>query len=191
MRAFAMRWMPSAASSTVSPSGPATRSTAASASSRLIVIWPSATSPAGMRPSTTFASVTVGSTAAAAVAGGAGIGAGAARADLQAAGRVEPGDAAPAGADLGDVDRRDPQELARAPDEPAAGGDRAADLVLAPARDGAVLDQGRLGGRAAHVERDRVLDPEPLRHPERRDDSGGRPRLEREHRAAPWRRRPS
>ena len=61
MRAFAIRWIPSAASSSVSPSGPATRSTAASASSRSIVICPSATSPAGMKPSTTFASVTVGS----------------------------------------------------------------------------------------------------------------------------------
>ena len=62
IRALAMRWIPSAASSTVSPSGRATRSTAASASSRRIVICPSATWPAGMNPSTTFASVTVGST---------------------------------------------------------------------------------------------------------------------------------
>ena len=48
------------------------------------------------------------------------VGARAARADLQAAGRVEPGDAASTRADLRDVDRRDPQELARAADEPAA-----------------------------------------------------------------------
>jgi hypothetical protein len=46
-----------------------------------------------------------------------------------------------------------------------------------------VLDQRRLGGRAAHVERDRILDSEPLRHPERGNDAGGGPRLEREHRA--------
>ncbi len=61
MRAFAIRWIPSAASSTVSPSGVAIRATAASASSRRMVISPSATSPSGMKPRTTFASVTVGS----------------------------------------------------------------------------------------------------------------------------------
>ena len=62
MRAFAMRWIPLAASSTDRPSGPATRATAASAASTEIEIWPSATVPAGMKPSRTFASVTVGST---------------------------------------------------------------------------------------------------------------------------------
>ena len=63
IRAFAMRWMPSAASSTAEPERlRRSRSTAASASSRRIVICPSATWPAGMKPSTTFASVTVGST---------------------------------------------------------------------------------------------------------------------------------
>ena len=76
-----------------------------------------------------------------AVARGAGRSAGALRADLEAACRVEPGNAAPAGSDLGDVDRRDPQELARATDQPATGRDRAADLVLAPTGDRAVLDQ--------------------------------------------------
>ena len=148
------------------------------------MICPSATAPAGIRPSTTFASVTVASLAAAAVAGGPGRGARAARPDLQAARRVEPGDRAAARADLGDVDRRDPQQLARAAHQPAAGRQRAADLVLAAARDGAVLDQRRLGGRAAHVERDRVREAEPLRDAERRDDAGGRARLEREHRPA-------
>ncbi len=135
-----------------------------------------------MKPSTTLASVTVGSIAAAPVAGRPGVGTGAARADLQPAGRVEPGDAAAARAHLGDVDRRDSQQLAGAADQPAAGRDRAADLVLAPAGDGAVLDQRGLRGRAAHVERDQVLEAEPLRHPERGDDAGGRAGLEREDR---------
>ena len=61
MRAFAMRWMPSAASSSVSPSGSATRSHGSLGELASIVISPSATWPAGMKPSTTLASVTVGS----------------------------------------------------------------------------------------------------------------------------------
>ena len=52
---------------------------------------------------------------------GPGVGARAARPDLEAARGIEPGDAAAARADLGDVDRRDPQQLARAADQPAAG----------------------------------------------------------------------
>ena len=130
----------------------------ASASSREIVDL-----PVGDRPGGHVAEedVRVGDgrvDAAAAVAGGPGRGAGAPRPDLQAARRVEPGDRAAARADLGDVDRRDPQQLAGAAHQPAAGRERAADLVLAAARDGAVLDQRRLRGRAAHVERDRVRD---------------------------------
>ena len=116
----------------------------------------------------------------ASVAGRPGIGARAARADLEPAGRVDPRDAAAAGADLGDVDRGDPQQLARTADQPAARGHRAADLVLAAARDRAVLDQRRLRGRAAHVERDHVREPELLGDAAGGDHSRGRAGLERE-----------
>ena len=122
--------------------------------------------------------------AAAPVAGRPGRGARAARPDLQPARGVEPGDRAAARADLGDVDRRDPQQLARAAHQPAAGRQRAADLVLAAARDRAALDQRRLRGRAAHVERDRVREAEPLRDAERRDDARGRARTRARARAA-------
>ena len=116
------------------------------------------------------------------VAGRARIGARAARTDLESACRIEPGDAAASCADLGDVDRRDPQQLACAADQPASGRHRAADLVLAAARDGAVLDQRRLRGRAAHVEGEQVVDAELLAHPAGGDDTGCGTRLEREDR---------
>ena len=48
MRAFAIRWIPLAASRSVSPSGSATVSTARAAASAEIAIWPSATVTAGM-----------------------------------------------------------------------------------------------------------------------------------------------
>src|SRR4051794_28665294 len=121
---------------------------------------------------------------AAPVARGAGLGTCASRPDLQTAGRVEPRDRAAAGADLGDVDRRDPQELAGTAHQPAAARQGASDLVLARAGDGTRLDQRSLGGRPAHVERDRVFEAEPRCHPERGDDAGCRARLEREHRPA-------
>src|SRR5262249_54344278 len=98
-----------------------------------------------------------GLVAAAAVAGGAGGGACTARADGETARGVGKGDRASAGADLRDVDRRDPDQLAAAAEEPAAGGERRADLVLLAARDKAAFDQRRLRRRAAHVERDYVL----------------------------------
>ena len=55
---------------------------------------PPAAPPSSSRPSTRFASVTVGTLAAAAVAGRPGIGPGAVRADAQRAAAVDPGDAA-------------------------------------------------------------------------------------------------
>ena len=184
MRAFAMRWIPLAASSTDSPSGSATRrDRLPRRASTEIEIWPSATVPVRHEAEQ---DVRVGHgrlDAAAAVAGRPRVGAGTARSDLQPAGGVEPRDAAAARADLGDVDRRDPQELARAADQPAPRGHRAADLVLAAAGDRAVLDQRGLRGRAAHVEGDHVPHAELLRHPAGGDDARRRARLEREHRA--------
>ena len=71
-------------------------------------------SAVGLRwPSTTSASVSVGSRAAAAVAGRARIGAGALRPDLEHAAQLHRGDAAAAGADGLDVDRAGPQRMAR------------------------------------------------------------------------------
>jgi hypothetical protein len=106
-------------------------------------------------------------------------GARAPRPDVQALRRVEPRDRAAAGADLGDVDRRDPDQLAAAAEQAAPRRERGADLVLVAARDTPSLDQRRLRGRAAHVERDRVVVPERARQRERCDDAGRRPRLER------------
>ena len=54
-----------------------------------------------------------------------------------------------------------------------------ADLVLLAERDAAVLDQRRLRGRAAHVERDHVLVAELLARAQRRDDARGRAGLQR------------
>ena len=65
-------------------------------------------------PSTTSASVTVGSRAAAAVAGRAGLGAGAVGPDRDALQRVDAGDRAAAGADLDHLDDRDAHRQAAA-----------------------------------------------------------------------------
>ena len=115
-----------------------------------------------------------------AVAGRPGKRTGAAWPNLETPGGIEPREAASARADLGDVDRRDANELAAAPQESAPGRERGADLVLLAARDAAVLDQRGLGRRPAHVERDHVPVAEPLGEPERGDDTGGGARLERE-----------
>ena len=92
--------------------------------------------------------------AAAAVADRARRRAGAARADVQAALRVEPGDRAAAGADLDDVDHRRLDRKAL---------HVAADVVDRLDREAAVLDQRALRGGAAHVEGDDVLEAERLR----------------------------
>ena len=91
--------------------------------------------------------------AAIAIAGGAGRRARALRADRQAVLRIEPGDRAAAGADLDDVDHR---RLDRKSLHIAAG------VVDRVDREAAVLDQRALGGGAAHVEGDDVLEPERL-----------------------------
>ena len=125
---------------------------------------------AGSRPSRRLASVTVGSAAAAAVAGGPGIGAGALRADAQRAARVEPDDRAAA--------RRRP--CAR---RPSAAGREAADDPLARSRSRSPAgDQADVGRRAAHVERDRVLE---ARRARRRAPRRRRPPAGPERRRAP------
>ena len=87
------------------------------------------------------------------------IGARALRPDMDAAGRIAPGDRAAAGADLDDVDDRDLHRL-------AAG--FAADHVAVLDRRNAVGDQARLRGGAAHVEADGALDAHQRREPPRR-----------------------
>src|SRR6185436_13844946 len=116
--------------------------------------------------------------AAAAVARRPGVRAGAARADGDRAGRVAPRDRAASGADLGDVDRRYADQLARSAQQARADRERGAHLVLLRPRDAAVLDEGGLGGRAAHVEGDRVGVAELAGERERRDDAGGGAGLE-------------
>ena len=91
--------------------------------------------------------------AAIAITGRAGRRARALRADRQAVLRIEPGDRAAAGADLDDVDHR---RLDRKSLHIAAG------VVDRVDREAAVLDQRTLGGGAAHVEGDDVLEPERL-----------------------------
>ena len=117
--------------------------------------------------------------AAEAVTDGAGHGSRTPWADLEGAGGIEPREAAPTRPDLGDVDGGDPDELAAAPEQSAPGRQLSADLVLLAARHAAALDQRRLRGRASHVERDHVLEPERLRKPERCDDARRGSRLER------------
>jgi len=107
---------------------------------------------------------------------------------MQGSGVVDHDDAAAAGADLGDVDRRGAQEIPSALVEPAATGDRAAHLELARSPDLVLLDDGGLGRRAAHIEADDIGKTEPARqcrradHPRRRpgfdqlDRAGSRPR---------------
>ena len=81
--------------------------------------------------------------------------------------------AAAAGADLGEIDRRHLQRVARAGQQPRADHDAGADGILLGARDLAVLDHRGLGRRAAHVEGDDLLEllgarPAPGRRPRRR-----------------------
>ena len=103
--------------------------------------------------------------AAPAVADRARIGARALRADLERADVVDPGDRAAAGADLDHVDHRQHHRMARR---------IAADVVAGRERRLAVLDQARLGGGAAHVERDHVVVAERLADLRRGDDAADR-----------------
>ncbi len=120
--------------------------------------------------------------AAAPIGGGAGEGAGAVRPDLQCAAGIDPGDAAAAGADLGKVDDRHPHRVAGAL-QPALGR-AAADLVLGGDGDLAVGDQARLGGGAAHVERNQIGEAELRPGEAGRDDPRRRPAFDRHRRHA-------
>ena len=110
-----------------------------------------------MRPSTTFASVSVGSRAALAVAGRARARAGAARPDAERAALVDVRDRAAAGADRVDVDHRHEQRIAGDPGV-ARGG--LADPVL--------RDDPDVGRGAADVERDQPLAARRLARPRAR-----------------------
>ena len=108
-----------------------------------------------------------------------GHGPGAPRADADGACLVAPRDRPAARADLGDVDGRDADELARPAQKPRAGRERRADLVLLAAGHAAAFDERGLGSRAAHVERDRVLVTKRPGQRQRSDDARRRPRLQR------------
>ena len=99
--------------------------------------------------------------AAAPVAGRAGVGAGALWPDLEDAGRVDPGEAAPAGADRACVDHGQ--------------GDRDAVLELLEVRERRLGagEQARLEARPAHVAGDQVAEAEPLAEVARRHDPAG------------------
>ena len=75
------------------------------------------------------------------------------RAYPERAGRVEPRDRAASGPDLDDVDDRHLHRI-------AGGGRCALDVIVAGQPERAALDERRLRGRAADVERDQVLLPE-------------------------------
>ena len=100
------------------------------------------------------------------------------RADLRGAGRVDPDQAPAAGADLGEVDERHAQRVAAAARQPAAGRQPGGDLELGGEMRPAALDERRLGGRAAHVEGDDLVDAQPPRELGRGDDPGRRPRFD-------------
>jgi hypothetical protein len=102
-------------------------------------------------------------------------GSGAVRADMQSSGAVDCEDAAATGADLGDVDRRGSQQIPSTLIEPAAARDRATDLELARPPDLILLDNGRLSGRAAHIEADDIRYAEPTCHCGRADDPAAGP----------------
>ncbi len=102
---------------------------------------------------------------AAAVAGRPGIGAGGFRPDQQQAAWVHGGQRAAARSDLGDVDRRHLEEIAAALDEAAGRAHALAELVFGGQRRHAVVDDRRLGGRAAHVEHDDVAVADHLAEP--------------------------
>ena len=112
--------------------------------------------------------------AAAAVADRPGVGPGALRSELHEAHGVDPGDAAPAGADLDHVDRRHRhRKAARARESPGA---RHFELVRDRHRP--VADEARLGRRAPHVERQHLRQRERLRDLAPHDGPRHRPRLD-------------
>ena len=94
--------------------------------------------------------------AAAAVGGRSGLGAGADRADAQRAAGVDPGDGAATGADLGQLDDRRANGIARPARRARAWLRDRPDVVLLGDLRRPAADQADLGGGAAHVERDGV-----------------------------------
>ncbi len=113
----------------------------------------------------TFASVTVGSRAAASIARRPGFRSGAARTDMQTAAFVEPRDAAAAGADFDDVENgnthREPFVIA-------------ADEVIRRKARFAAPDHASFCGRPAHVESDRGVEIEQFAERHRADHAARR-----------------
>ena len=114
------------------------------------------------------------------VAGGGRIGAGALRADPEHVARVHPGDGAAARADLDEVDDRGANGIA-GPLGAVLGPGGRADLVLLGDARGAALDEAGLGGGAAHVEGQDVVEPEEVAEMGGDDDPRGGSRLDHEH----------
>ncbi len=128
---------------------------ARSAAARSMCRPPPSRASRSSHPSTTSASVTVGLRATEAIGRRSRVGAGAGRPDLQRAARIDPGDRAAAGADLGQVDDRHADRMAGAV-HPALGVGGAADFILGRHRDFVADDHAGLRRRAAHVEGDQV-----------------------------------
>jgi len=126
-----------------------------------------------------------GLAAAQVVAGGAGVGARAVGADLEEPHAVDARDRAAAGADLDHLDHRHADRQPRALLE-AVG---ARHLELAPDKRHAVVDDARLGGRAAHVERQKLRLAALARGLGRGQGAGGGPGLDEAYRQTPGERR--
>src|SRR5262249_13777200 len=112
------------------------------------------------------------------VANRAGLGARALRADLQRAARVNPYMRPATCTDLGEVDRRDFQGVARPGEQARADHDAGADRIFVRTRQLTLLDDRRLGGGAANVEGDDVLKLFRPRQRLRADHAGRRPGLD-------------
>ena len=102
-----------------------------------------------------------------------------ARADAQRAAGVEPGDAAAAGADFGDVDGGHPDRMAAT----AGMAHATADGVFQRHERLAVFDQRALGGGAAHVEGDQIRLADLLGEVAAGEHAGGRAGFDDIHRA--------
>ena len=109
--------------------------------------------------------------AASSVRGGSGFGAGRLGADLEQAELVDPGERAAAGADLDHFDDRDAHRQTAAFPEAID----AVDLETARGERLEVVDQGKLGGGAAHVEGQHARHPGLPRHGLGQDRAAGRP----------------
>ena len=108
------------------------------------------------------------------VARGTGLGTRRLRPHLEQAELIDPSEAAAAGADLDEVDRRHRHREARTLLEAVDAGDleRVRELRLA------IVDQARLGGGAAHVEAQQTILAEPTGEPRAGERTGRRTRLD-------------